>query len=416
MTATTPSTFAHDSRVLGLISLGHLLSHFYQLCFAPLILVWHQDFGASFATLGAILTTFTLATGVAQMPAGMLVDRHGARAVLIGGLILSGVAFAGMALAPSVPLLFVMAAIAGIGNAVFHPADYAILNSSLNPNHMGKAFSLHTFAGNLGGALAPATFAYLIAFQDWRFGVVVVGILGFIVAAILLLQGGILRDETDGASETTRKNAKTAFSWRENVAFMTAGPMMMLFLFFMTASMASGGIAAFSQVVNVKIQMIDIETAGTVLSAFLFAVTAGILAGGVAADKTTRHDIQAAFAFLGSAAIFAALALQVYSEVVILALFILAGFAQGFVRPARDMMVRALSPKGTTGRAFAFASTGMALGSASAPIAFGILLDMDSPHAVYWLVAAFNLVAITTVMSTRFVKLPDINAQTKPAE
>jgi MFS family permease len=134
----------------------------------------------------------------------------------------------------------------------------------------------------------------------------------------------------------------------------------------------------------------------------------------VAADKTHRHDLQAAVAFLGSAAIFAALALQVYSEAVLIGLFILAGFAQGFVRPARDMMVRALSPKGTTGRAFAFASTGMALGSASAPIAFGILLDMDSPHAVYWLVAVFNLVAISTVMSSRFVKLPDINAQVNP--
>lgn len=416
MTATTPSTFAHDSRVLGLISLGHLLSHFYQLCFAPLILVWHQSFGASFVTLGAILTTFTLATGTAQMPAGMLVDRHGARAVLVGGLILSGAAFAGMALAPSVTWLFVLAAIGGIGNAVFHPADYAILNSSLNPNHMGKAFSLHTFAGNLGGALAPATLAYLIAMHDWRFAVAVVGIFGFIVAAILLLQGGILKDETDGASESTKQNAKTAFGWRENVAFMTAGPMMMLFLFFMTASMASGGIAAFSQVVNVKIQMIDIETAGTVLSAFLFAVTGGILAGGVAADKTTRHDIQAAFAFLGTALIFVLLALHVYSEMVLIGLFILAGFAQGFVRPARDMMVRTLSPKGTTGRAFAFASTGMSIGGAMAPIAFGILLDMDSPHAVYWLVAAFNLIAITTVLSTRFVKLPDINATAKPAE
>jgi MFS family permease len=378
--------------------------------------VWNHTFDASFATLGAILTTFTLSMGAAQMPAGMMVDRYGARAILVGGLVLSGLAFAGMALATSIPLLFVMAALAGVGNAVFHPADYAILNSSLNPNHMGKAFSLHTFAGNLGGALAPATVAYLIGLQDWRFAVVVVGLLGFIVAAVLLLQGGILKDEQDGASDTTKTHAKTAFGWRENVAFMTSPPMVMLFLFFMTTSLASGGIAAFSQVVNVKIQMIDVETAGTVLSAFLFAITAGILAGGVAADKTHRHDLQAGIAFLGSAVIFAALAMQVYSVALLIALFIIAGFAQGFVRPARDMMVRALSPKGTTGRAFAFASTGMALGSATAPIAFGILVDMDSPHAVYWLVAAFNLIAISTVMSSRFVKLPDINAKTEPAE
>ena len=416
MTAASPSTFAHDGRVLGLISLGHFLSHFYQLCFAPLILVWHQSLGASFATLGAILTTFTLSMGAAQMPAGMLVDRYGARAILVAGLILSGIAFGAMSLTTSIPVIFVLAALAGFGNAVFHPADYAILSSSVNPSYMGKAFSLHTFAGNLGGAVAPATLVYLIAMRDWQFAVAVVGTFGFIVAAVLLLQGGILKDEQDDADDAATKAASTAFGWRENVAFMTSAPMMMLFMFFMVASLASGGIAAFSQVVNVKIQMVSLETAGTVLSAFLFAVTAGILAGGVAADKTQRHDWQAAIAFIGSAIIFALLAFQVYSEAVLIGLFILAGFAQGFVRPARDMMVRALSPKGTTGRAFAFASTGMALGSACAPIAFGILLDLDNPHAVYWLVAAFNLLAIATVVSTRFVKLPDIATSAKPAE
>ncbi len=410
------STLARDGRVLGLIGLGHFLSHFYQLCFAPLILVWHESFGASFATLGAILTCFTLATGIVQVPAGMLVDRFGARAILVAGLILSGLAFAAMGLATSIPMLFALAAIAGIGNAVFHPADYAILSSSIDPARMGKAFSLHTFAGNLGGAVAPASLVFLITLRDWQFAVMAIGVLGFLVAAVLMLQGGILRDEHDAADAAAKKAASTAFGWRENLAFMASPPMVMLFAFFMVASLASGGIAAFSQVVNVKIQFISLETAGTALSAFLFAVTAGILLGGVAADKTTRHDWQATLAFLGSAVIFALLAVMTFSEAALIGLFILAGLAQGFVRPARDMMVRALSPKGTTGRAFAFASTGMSLGGATAPILFGLLIDLDSPHAVYWLIAIFNLVAIATVASSRFVKLPDINPAPKPAE
>jgi FSR family fosmidomycin resistance protein-like MFS transporter len=417
MNVATPS-LARDSRVLGLIGLGHFLSHFYQLCFAPLILVWHESFGASFTTLGAILTVFTLATGIVQVPAGMLVDRYGARAILVCGLILSGSAFIAMALAPSIPVIFVLAAIAGIGNAVFHPADYAILSSSINPNRMGKAFSLHTFAGNLGGAIAPATLVFLIGMRDWQFSVMVIGTFGFLVAAILMLQGGILKDEHDDTSDAVKKAASSAFGWRENVAFMTSPPMMMLFMFFMVASLASAGIAAFSQVVNVKIQFISLETAGTALSAFLFAVTAGILVGGVAADKTERHDWQAAIAFLGSAVIFAVMAFMVVSDAVLISLFVLAGFAQGFVRPARDMMVRALSPKGTTGRAFAFASTGMSLGGAVAPILFGVLIDLNSPHAVYWAIAAFNIVAIATVTSSRFVTLPSIKPvdAIKPAE
>ena len=401
-------SIGRDGRVLGLVGLGHGLSHFYQLIFAPLIIVWHADLGVSYAVLGAVLTTFTLAGGVAQMPAGVAVDRWGARPILVGGLVLSGLAFAAMGSVTSVWQLFVLAALAGVGNAVFHPADYAILNSSINPARMGKAFSLHTFAGHLGGALAPATMAILIGWGaglgGWRFAMWVVGAFGIVCAIILMLQGGILRDEHHEATDDTRKKAKNAFSWKENVELLLSPAMMALFMFFLVASLASGGIAAFSQVVNVQLHGITLEAAGTALSAFLFASTGGILLGGVAADKTSRHDAQAAIAFFTCAVIFALVAVFPMHEVVLIALFAVAGLAHGMIRPARDMMVRALAPKGTAGRAFAWASTGMSIGSAVAPIMFGIMIDMGAMSGYYWVIAAFNLLAILTVTSTRWVR------------
>ncbi len=415
MSTAASSTLVRDTRVLGLIGLGHCLSHYYQICYAPLIIMWHEEFGASFAMLGAILTCFALATGIAQMPAGMLVDRFGARAILIWGLVISGLAVGGMALAGSVPLLFALAIVAGIGNAVFHPADYAILNSSIDPKRMGKAFSLHTFSGHIGGAVAPASMVLLTALSSWRFALVMSGAVAIVVAIILLLQGHYLKDEHDGANEQTKKHSKSAFGWRENLKLMLAPQMLVLFLFFLTQSLATSGIASFSQVVNMKIQDVSLETAGTALSVFLFAQAAGILVGGVLADRTARHDLQASACFLFSALAFAALAVFVFPSVLLVTVFLVTGLIAGMIRPARDMMVRALAPKGTTGRAFAWASTGMSIGSAAAPILFGLLIDGGRPAAVYWCVAAFSLLAIGTVTSNRWIKQPALAAE-QPAE
>jgi MFS family permease len=190
--------------------------------------------------------------------------------------------------------------------------------------------------------------------------------------------------------------------------------MTMLFLFFLIATLASSGIAAFSQVVNVTLYGVSLETAGTALSGFLFASTAGILLGGIAADKTTRHDAQAAVAFLLCGVIFAALAIFTVGDITLILLFVAAGLAHGMIRPARDMMVRALAPRGTAGRAFAWASTGMSVGGAVAPILFGLMVDFGATAEFYWVIAAFNVLAILTVTSTRWVKRAATTEQ--PAE
>jgi FSR family fosmidomycin resistance protein-like MFS transporter len=269
---------------------------------------------------------------------------------------------------------------------------------------MGKAFSLHTFSGHLGGALAPATMALLVSLHDWRFAMVAVGAFGIVAAVILLAQGSVLRDEHDEADADARNRAKTAFSMRETLELMVSPTMITLFLFFVVTTLAGNGIASFSQVINIKLMGVSLETAGTALSGFLFASTAGILAGGVAADKTTRHDAQASIAFGLCGAIFAGLAMFVVSDTTLVLLFVIAGFAYGMIRPARDMMVRALAPKGAAGRAFAWASTGISVGGAVGPIMFGLMVDMGATAKVYWVLAAFNVAAIATVTSTRWIR------------
>ena len=44
----------------------------------------------------------------------------------------------------------------GIGNGVFHPVDFTLLNRKVHQSRLGHAFSVHGITGSLGWALAPA--------------------------------------------------------------------------------------------------------------------------------------------------------------------------------------------------------------------------------------------------------------------
>lgn len=386
MEAATP-TARHDTRVLSLIGSGHFLSHFYQLSLPPLLLVWRDAFDVSYTALGTVITLFALATGLTQIPIGVLVDRWGARPILVGGLILEALAIGTMGFATNLETIYLLAIVAGIGNSVFHPADYAILNSSINPERMGKAFSLHTFAGHLGGALAPASIIFIVALYNWQSAMFIISIIGLIVAAIIFLQGGILHDEKTLLAK--RATGATVEPKLSTARLMLTPQMILFFMFFLLASLTSGGVASFSVIANVNIHGISLVAAGTALTAYLFASTFGILLGGVIADKAEEHHTIALIAFLGSAAVFVLFALFKIPEIVIIALFTFAGLLQGILRPARDMMVRAVAPKGTTGRVFGYVSTGIALGSGIAPVFFGWIIDQGATIWIFWLLAIF---------------------------
>lgn len=398
MTAAAP-VMGHDTRVLGLIGGGHFLSHFYQLSLPPLLLVWRAEFGASFAALGLILTLFALATGLAQIPAGILVDKFGARPMLVGGLIVLGGTIAAMSLAPSVEVIYVLAAIAGIGNSVFHPADYAILNSSIAGERMGKAFGFHTFSGHLGGAVAPATIIFLTAAFDWRLAMITTGLVAIAAAAIMAVQGGVLMDETQAADDSTETDTEDGSEARPStMSLILSKAMLLFFLFFLVASMTSSGVTSFSVVALVNIQGVTLAGASSALTSFLFASAIGILLGGAIADRFGRHDETAIAAFILSGIIFLIVAQADLGTAMVIGLFTLAGLVQGILRPARDMMVRAMAPKGAMGRVFGYVSTGIALGSGIAPVLFGFMVDQGLSVWIFWLLAVFSGLGIGIVL------------------
>lgn len=391
-----------------MIGTGHGLSHFYLLALPPLFPLLKDAFDVSYTALGLLITVINVATAAAQVPAGVLIDRIGAKGVLIGGLALMGLAMGLMGFVSDYWMLVALVAVAGLGNSVFHPADYVILSSSIDEKRVGFSFSVHTLTGNIGFMLAPVTMIALAELFDWRIALMVAGCFALVAVTALALFGDALHDEA-----AVKKRKETPALGLTGPKALLTRPVVMLFFFFMTASMVTGGVQAFSVTAIDGFHGIDLTLASGVLTAFLVAQAVGVLLGGLGADRTRRHGLAAALAMIVAAALFLLLGAFPLPFVVVLACFAVIGLLLGSIRPARDMMVKAASPPGATGRVFGFVSTGINAGSAITPPLFGLILDQGEPRLTFILLAVFTVIGIATLA---VVRKPRTSAAVAPAE
>ena len=383
-------------RAIGLISGAHLYSHFYILLLPPLFPVLTGQLDVGFTELGFSITVFSLVTGLTQTPMGFLVDRVGARWLLIAALVLQSVAFVAIAAVPSYTMLLAMMAVAGLANAVYHPADYSILNGSVGEAHIGRAFSVHTASGFFGGFLAPALVLPLSTVIGWQWAVGLSAATGIGMALILVLSANALKDADNREADVDVP------AGRGGVAVLLSFPVLMGLLFYVGISTSGHGVSDFSVSALGEMYPAALTTLGGVLLAYLFANPVGVLAGGWIADSIERHDVFAAACFVGVAVpLFAIAGLELPLAGVAVALFIV-GFLNGVVSPSRDMLIRAMTPPGQMGKVFGFVSTGFNIGGIVAPPVFGWLLDQGSPTSVYWGAGIVALLTVPTVLVTGF--------------
>ncbi|HET9149464.1 MAG TPA: MFS transporter [Alphaproteobacteria bacterium] len=395
-------TTRQDMKVVGLISAGHFMSHFYFMALPPLFPYLRDAFGVSYTELGAMLAAIYATATVTQIPVGFMVDRFGARAILTFGLVMMSLGFALMGLAPTFWVLVPLGVLAATGNSVFHPCDYAILNSSISEGRMGRAFSAHNFSGQIGTAVAPAVMIALANWFSWRVALVAVGLFGIVVMLALTTQWNGLRDdalprkkkkEVTGAAKPA--DAKPVWS------ILLSKQMVIFFMFFLMLAMTSQGMQSFAIATLVNAHGMTVESASVALSAYLFTMAFGVLLGGELVDRTKRHDLVAATVFVASAILTVLIGAVDLGFALLIVAMVLLGIGQGIIRPARDMMLRSAAPKGTTGTVFGYVSSGITAGSALAPIPFGWLIDHGHPAWVFYLIAIFMIVSLVTVATPR---------------
>ena len=403
MSASTESAVhsaSRDWKVVGLVGGGHFFSHFYMLVLPPLFPILKLEFGVGYAALGLLITVFEIAAGFAQIPAGFLVDRIGARPVLLGGLGLLAGGIGLIALAPSYGVILALMIAAGIGNSVFHPADYAIMSASIHQSRIGRAYGMHNIAGNIGWALVPGTIILFTTLWSWRAAIAIVAIFGLAYVVVLMFQSHLLRDERDHAPAPVAAGGSTA-SKAGGLGLLLSAPMLVLFVFFAVNAMANSSVRTFSVTALVTNQDMPLASANGALTGYLIATAIGVFLGGIIVDRLGRTNVVAGLGFLAAAAMAVWIGTGSLGLVALAVVLSLCGFFQGITRPARDMMVRAVTPRGSTGKVFAFVSTGLNLGGAIMPVVLGWIIDRGRADLVFWLIGAFLLAAFATVIVIR---------------
>jgi sugar phosphate permease len=299
------------------------------------------------------ITVFNIVSAIFQTPAGLLADRIGAFTVLVAGLVLGAIAFALTGLVHSYWFLVAMFGIAGLANTVYHPADYALLSHHVAGERMGSAFSIHTFAGMLGGAVAPATILFAQTLVGWRGAFIVAAIAGLVVAAALML----LRDDfSDSPHHAAKTRGDAAVDRRQ---LLRSWPIMASFVFFTMLSASGVGVQNFSPVALQAIFNTPLEIGNVALTASLLLSAIGVLAGGVMVTRIRNHQAFAALGmFISGLTILLAGTIDLGSVVLIL-LMSVSGFAGGLIMPSRDLLVREVTRRGVFGTVFGFVKTGL---------------------------------------------------------
>jgi len=383
---------------MSLIGVAHGSSHYYQLAFVTMLLIVRERAGLSFEEVGFLGALFYAVSGFGQTVAGFAVDRFGARPILAGGLLALGIMMGSFAVVTSFAGFAAVAVLGGLGNAVFHPADFALLNASVSQDRLGRAFGIHGLGGSIGWAGGPAMY-----FLDGAVGPVNAALLGALPGIVLsVLVWGHRGSLVDHRIKARAEAAGGPSPWS---LFMQPAILLCL-VFFALVAANTVGIQQFAVPAFQSMFGASQGYAAFCLIAFIFGSAGGMLLGGYLIDRMRHHERVAAIGLLVAAAFTLPIATLAVPPVLLPILLFCAGLAGGTTNPSRDMIVRQLTPPGAAGKVFGFVYSGLDIGSFLAPLVFGQAMNLGHPAAMFWIAIGLYLLNATLVTVIRQTTAP----------
>ena len=400
LTAPTPAPrpLRQDAKIIGLVGLGHGVSHFSQLLLAPLF-PWLKDaFAVSYTELGFLLTIFFVVSCVVQTLSGFWVDRYGPRPILFAGLLLLGVAALGYAASTGYWMLATFSVVAGIGNGVFHPVNYTLINRRVSKSRLGHAYSVHGVTGSLGWALAPAMLVPLTLAYSWRVALACAASLAFVVLVVLWIK----RDEL--VLPPLPAAAKSSAAAEGSVDFLRIPAVWMCFGFFFFYAGSLSIVQTFGPEAARQLHAVPTHLVALCVTVYMLFSAGGMLLGGflVADAQRCERIVGTAFALAATLALMVALAPM--PPLAVPVIFAATGLLAGIAGPSRDLLVKQASPDNATGRVYGVVYSGLDIGQALVPLAIGRLMDHQAWSAVWLSLAALQAVLIVSALNVRRVR------------
>lgn len=411
MSVTAVAGGRREIEAIALVGFGHSVSHFFHLMIPPLFPWLMREFDLTFTQAGAMTGVFFAVSGIGQALAGFLVDHLGARRVLFAGMLFFVVAATVLGLAPNYATLLLAAGLAGLGNSVFHPADFTLLNRNVSTARLGHAFSVHGLSGNLGWAVAPLFMTGITVLAHWRVAAFGAALLAFAAFALLWLRRDTITEPPLNPSVHAAGEPPVS-----TFAFLGSGAVWMCFLFFLLVTVAFAAQQNFGPSVLHSLYGMSLAAGASALTAFLLGGAAGIAVGGFVAGGRQAHDRVIAIVLV-AAALFALLlatgSVPVWSVTALMAGM---GFCTGMAGPSRDMLVRRAATarfgQRSYGRVYGFVYSGLDVGFALSPVlVFGPLMDGGQFKMVLIAAAVSQGLAVLTALGVG----RGVSTQSRPA-
>ena len=395
-TAAALLPWRQDARTMGLIGLAHGASHFFHLLLPPLFPWLIAEFGFSYSELGLLVSVFFVISGVGQALSGFVVDRVGARPILFAALLCFALAGVAAGMAQGYNGLLLASALAGLGNAPFHPVDFTILNKGISPQRLGHAFSVHGISGNLGWAAAPVYMMGITTLTgSWRTAALCSAALALLVLVVLVLNRDALDDRHGEAGAPASPGAALPAP-EHPLAFLRLPSVWLCFSFFFWTTCALTAIQSFASPALQKMYGLPLSLTSMVVTGYMLCSAAGMVVGGFLVGRVLRLERLISVCLLAAGAMLVVVGWGVLPGMGALALAALAGIGSGLAGPSRDMLIKRAAPPGATGRVYGTVYSGLDLGFAMAAPVFGALLDRGMAPSIFYGSAAALVLGVVS--------------------
>jgi len=385
-----------DAGIIGLVGTAHLISHFSQLLLAPLFPWLKDEFAVGYTELGGLMTIFFVVSCGVQALSGFAVDRFGPRPILYLGLGLIGLAAFGYSVSTSYWMLAAFAVVAGVGNGVFHPVNFTLLNRKISAPRLGHAYSVHGITGSLGWALAPAMLVPIALAFSWRVALASAGVLVLGVLAVLVIQRAQLQLPAAAPVKPTGTASESG-----NFDFLRIPSVWMCFAFFFFYALILGIVQAFAPEAARQLHGMPLHLVASCVSVYMLCSAGGMVLGGFLAADPARCERVVAIGLALAAFVALMLAVLELPGALVPVLFGVMGFATGTGAPSRDLIVKRATPPHATGRVYGVVYSGLDIGQAISPLIFGSLMDHQQYRGVFVGLALVQGVLIFTAFSVK---------------